>query len=90
MENDLYDERMGEALENLRSLLSDDKMSNMETYRREIVDMLNYELLLRYAYSQGAMEHAAVTDDEVERAVALLLDDEQYRRILREQHLDMH
>lgn len=90
MENDLYDERMGEALENLRSLLSDDKMSNMETYRREIVDMLNYELLLRYAYSQGAMEHAAVTDDEVERAVALLLDDEQYRRILHEQHLDMH
>lgn len=90
MENDLYDERMGEALENLRSLLSDDKMSNMETYRREIVDMLNYELLLRYAYSHGAMEHAAVTDDEVERAVALLLDDEQYRRILREQHLDMH
>ena len=90
IENDRYDESMGTALENMRSLLSDDKMSNMETYRPEIIYMLNHEVVLRYAYSEGTIEYAAANDEEIARAVALLLDEEEYRRILREQHLEMH
>jgi carboxyl-terminal processing protease len=90
MENDLYDERMGEALENLRSLLSDDKMSNMETYREEINDALTIEIILRYAYREGVAEHAMVHDKEVDKAVELLLNQEEYNRILREQDLNMH
>ncbi len=90
IENDRYDESMGTALENMRSLLSDDKMSNMETYRPEIIYMLNHEVVLRHAYSEGTIEYAAANDEEIARAVALLLDEEEYRRILREQHLEMH
>ena len=52
--------------------------------------MLTSELLLRYAYNEGAVEHAAVTDPTIEQAVELLLNDEEYRRILREQNLEMH
>lgn len=90
VKSDLYDERLGEALDRIRELVKDDKMSNMETYRREIIDALNAEIIMRYAYNTGAMEHAAVNDPTVDEAVELLLDRERYERILKEQDLDMH
>lgn len=90
VENDRYDEALGETLDRFRSLVKDDKMSNMESYRNEIEQMLTSELLMRYAYNEGAVEHAAVTDPTIEQAVELLLNDEEYRRILREQDLEMH
>lgn len=90
VKSDLYDERLGEALDRIRELVKDDKMSNMETYRREIIDALNAEIIMRYAYNTGAMEHAAVNDPTVDEAVELLLDRERYDRILKEQDLDIH
>jgi len=85
--NDLYDERLDEAIERLKALVKDDKMSNMETYRSDIVDALNADIILRYAYRSGAKEHAAANDEVVDRAVELLLDSEEYERILREQSI---
>lgn len=90
LENDLYDEHLGEALESIKAQVKDDKMSNMETYRREIIDALNTEIVLRYAYREGAIEYSALRDEEVEAAIELLLNGEEYNRILREQDLDMH
>lgn len=90
LENDLYDEHLGEALEGIKAQVKDDKMSNMETYRREIIDALNTEIVLRYAYREGAIEYSALRDEEVEAAIELLLNGEEYNRILREQDLDMH
>ena len=71
-------------------MLKDDKMSNMETYRPEIIEALNAQIVLRYAYSEGVQEYAAVRDSSVLRAVELLQDTAKYRQILREQHLPMH
>ena len=90
VENDLYDESLGRIIEELKSLVRDDKMSNMETYRSEIVDALNAQIILRYAYNEGVVERTAVDDDIVNRAVELLLDTAEYERILREQDLEMH
>lgn len=89
-ERELYDEHMGEALEQLKALIHDDKMSNMQTYRKDIVDALNADIILRYAYNSGVLQHSAANDETVARAVELLLDREEYERILREQHLEMH
>lgn len=46
--------------------------------------------MLRYAYQEGAVENAVANDKMVDDAVALILDDEEYRRILSEQDLHMH
>ena len=86
--NDLYDERLDEAIESLQSLIKDDKMSNMETYRQEIIDALNADIILRYAYRSGVQENLAANDEVVGRAIELLLDTEEYERILREQDLE--
>ncbi len=90
VENDLYDEELGEALKALSALIKDDKLSNMETYRREIIEALNGNIVMRYAYNEGAVEYNAVNDTTVDEAVELLLNSEEYRRILSEQDLDMH
>ena len=87
LEKELYDEALREELKHLSDLIKDDKMSNMQTYRRDIETMLCSELLSRYAYTRGTMEHYAVEDEEVQQAIDLILNQEEYRRILREQHL---
>lgn len=89
-DNDRYNDRLKDVLKELDELVKDDKMSNMETYRPEITEALNAEIVLRYAYSEGVQEYAAVRDSSVLRAAELLQDTAEYRRILREQHLPMH
>ena len=90
LKKELYDENVGEAMESLKLLIHDDKMSNLETYRKDIIDAINADIILRYAYNSGVLQHAAANDEVVAQAVALLLNREEYQRILREQHLDMH
>lgn len=89
-EKELYDENMSEMMERLQSLVRDDKMSNLERYKHDIIETLNSDIILRYAYRSGVVQHAAATDSSVNRAVELLLDSDEYERILREQHLEMH
>lgn len=90
LEKDLYDEALREEVKRFGELIKDDKLSNMQTYRREIEDMLVVEILTRFAYNEGAVENSVVRDKEVNRAIDLLLDSEEYNRILREQDLSMH
>ena len=90
VEEDLYGEELGAALDALRALVKDDKVSNMETYSREIREAMNGYIVMRYAYNEGAVEHSVVHDSTVNQAVELLLNGEEYRRILREQDLSMH
>lgn len=89
-EKELYAESMDEALEMLKGLLHDDNMSNLKRYRRDVVEALNGDIILRYAYNSGVLQHSAATDSSVTRAVELLLNREEYERILSQQHLEMH
>jgi carboxyl-terminal processing protease len=82
LEKDLYTESLGGVVETLRAELKDDKMSNMQTYRDEIIDALNSNIVLRYAYQEGLQERMAVDDKEVAEAVELLLDRDRYMGIL--------
>ncbi|MBO7189168.1 MAG: PDZ domain-containing protein [Alistipes sp.] len=88
MERDLYTESLAEAVEQLKSQLKDDKLSNMQTYRGEIVDALNSDIVMRHAYNEGVQERIAATDEEVDRAIELILNAEEYQRILASQDVD--
>ena len=85
LEKDLYTESLGGVVESLKAELKDDKMSNMQTYRDEIVDALNSDIVLRCAYQEGLQERMAATDKEVEKAIELILDKERYNNILQPQ-----
>jgi hypothetical protein len=62
----------------------------METYREEIMEAITSDVILRHAYREGVMEHSTLNDPIVDQAVELLLNREEYERILREQDLDRH
>jgi carboxyl-terminal processing protease len=90
LQREHYDEALSGEFTQLGDLIKDDKMSNMQTYRREIEDMLVIEILTRYAYNAAACENSSCKDEGVARAIDLILNSEEYSRILREQDLGMH
>ena len=88
--DDLYDTTLEEHVAAIEALVKDDTASNLETYRREIIDALNAEIVLRHAYNRGVIEHSAASDQTVRRAVELLSSPQEYARILAEQDLPRH
>ena len=88
LEKDLYTESLGGAVEQLKAQLKDDKLSNLQTYRDEIIDALNSDIIMRHAYNEGVQERIAATDEEVDRAIELILNAEEYQRILTSQDVE--
>ena len=72
---------LNEALEAIDKGLRDDKRSNLETFRKEIVEQINQNIVLRYAYAEGVIANSLRDDEEVQEAVKLLSDKAEYERI---------
>lgn len=87
--NDLYNEQLSGVLAELEGLITDDKMSNLQTYRDEITDLINGDIIKRHAYNRGTAERLAVSDPAVSEAIDLILDSERYQQILDGQDLEM-
>ncbi len=83
-EADLYDDVTRE-IDRMEAELKDDTQTNLETYRREIAESITGDIILRHSYAEGVAEHAAAHDADVKRAVELLRQGDEYRRILTEQ-----
>ncbi len=81
---DLYEESLAAEIGAIEAGIRDDKATNLRTYKREILETLNGAVILRYCYADGVTEHSLAEDRELGRAVALLGDEAEYARILRE------
>ena len=57
--------------------LKDDTQTLLETYRQEIVETINSDIILRHAYSEGVTRHNLHSDEEVKRAVGVLQNPEE-------------
>lgn len=84
-EEERHDEDLESLIEQLGDKLKDSKEDNLRTYRNEVQDLINSDIILRHNYYEGVLEYAASHDNAVEQAVELLLDTERYAKILREQ-----
>lgn len=76
---------LDEALEIIDKGLKDDKQSNLKTFRKEIVEQINQNIVLRYAYAAGVIANSLRDDIEVQEAVKLLSNEAEYKRITSEQ-----
>ena len=76
---------LDEALEAIDKGLKDDKRSNLETFRKEIVEQINQNIVLRYAYAAGVIANSLRDDEEVQEAVKLLSNKGEYERITTKQ-----
>ena len=72
---------LDDALATIDKGLNDDKRSNLETFRKEIVEQINQNIVLRYAYAAGVIANSLASDEEVQEAVKLLADKAEYERI---------
>ncbi|WP_295938715.1 S41 family peptidase [uncultured Alistipes sp.] len=70
-----------QQLTEFESTLKDDTATNLETYRKEIVETINNDIVLRHAYSAGVIEHSLPGDKDVRQAAEVLRDSEEYTRI---------
>ena len=76
---------LDKALEAIDKGLKDDKRSNLETFRKEIVEQINQNIVLRYAYAAGVIANSLRDDEEVQEAVKLLSNKGEYERITTKQ-----
>ena len=72
---------LDEALAVIDKGLRDDKRSNLETFRKEIIEQINQNIVLRYAYAEGVIANSLRDDEEIQKAVKLLSDKAEYERI---------
>lgn len=70
-----------ESLEAIDRGLKDDKLSNLETFRKEIIESINTNIVLRYAYAEGVIANSLSGDEVINEAVALLSNPAEYKRI---------
>ena len=75
---------IAEAMAVIESRLKDDKMSNLQTYKSEIIRTINADIALRYCYAEGRTASGLKYDKGIEAAVAMLADSVEMSRILRE------
>jgi carboxyl-terminal processing protease len=76
---------LDEALDTIDKGLNDDKRSNLKTFRKEITEQINQNIVLRYAYAAGVIANSLGGDEEVQEAVRLLGDKAEYERITTKQ-----
>ena len=76
---------LNEALDAIDKGLRDDKRSNLETFRNEIIEQINQNIVLRYAYAEGVIANSLRTDKEIKEAVDILADKAKYERITTKQ-----
>lgn len=76
---------LGETLDTIDKGLKDDIRSNLETFRKEIVEQINENIVLRYAYSAGVIANSLKGDTAVLAAKELLANSEEYQRIITKQ-----
>ncbi|MFI3324088.1 MAG: S41 family peptidase [Rikenellaceae bacterium] len=79
--SDLYAD-LSAKIEEIEAEIKDDTASNLESYRDEIIESINANIILRYAYQAGVIRNSLVRDKEVARAVEILLDEQRYNSIL--------
>lgn len=83
----LTNERYGDAstkqaLEAIEKSLKDDKISNLSTYKKEIVQVIEANIILRYCYAEGRIIASLKHDKGVKAAIELLADQQRITTIL--------
>lgn len=77
-----YLDNVQDELAAIASKLKDDKESSLQLYREELTGLIENEIILRFAYSEGVVEHNFRKDEDVRVAAALLADRQAYDEII--------
>ena len=76
---------LNQTLDTIEKGLNDDKKSALDTYSKEIIDLINSDIVQRYAYDAGVIANTIMRDKEVKEAIKILNDNAEYKRITTKQ-----
>ena len=77
-----YYEHSKETFDKLEKELANDKDKDLETFKKQVVLMLEQEILTRYYYKNGTIENMITKDSSIVKAVEILNNKSEYNRIL--------
>lgn len=77
-----YGERAKDEFAALKKKLTPDIDADMDLFKKDIVDMINGEILKRMYYQKGYVRHTLVSDPVLKKALFVLNDKELYTKTL--------
>lgn len=77
-----YGERAKDEFAALKKKLTPDIDADMDLFKKDIVDMINGEILKRIYYQKGYVRHTLVSDPVLKKALSVLNDKELYTKTL--------
>jgi carboxyl-terminal processing protease len=77
-----YDDAMKAQIESLRKAASHNKERDLQTFKNEIIELLETEIASRYYLQRGIIESSFDNDEDVLEALKVLKDSERYKKIL--------
>ncbi|HNW51365.1 MAG TPA: S41 family peptidase [Prolixibacteraceae bacterium] len=77
-----YLDLAGDQIDKLEKTLSPDLDRDLKKFREEISDLLRDEIVTRYYYQKGSAQAAIENDLEVKKAIEILANKDEYRKIL--------
>ncbi len=80
-EEKYYTEAVAE-LTALKEKFAHDKDKDLELFKDEIMEQINYEIIMRYYFEKGGIIYGLEKDNELKKAVELLSNDSLYNSIL--------
>jgi carboxyl-terminal processing protease len=82
-EDEKYFEGVASQYESLKSNLKHDKQADLEKNKQEITDLLDEEIARRYYFQKARYEASFKNDDDVQEALKLFADMNQYKNLLK-------
>ena len=83
-----YFDKASKELELLKEVISHNKTHDLENFKTEIKTELENEIVARYYYQKGKLEHSLSLDLEVKKASEILKDGKLYGEILAGKYVD--
>ncbi|MFN5794682.1 MAG: S41 family peptidase [Bacteroidota bacterium] len=83
-----YFDKASKELEQLKEVISHNKTHDLENFKTEIKTELENEIVARYYYQKGKLEHSLSLDLEVKKATEILKDQKLYGEILAGKYVD--
>lgn len=80
-----WDEDMAAQMEAIEENISNSDADNLRLYKKELVEIIENQIVERYCYNEGGIEHSLVGDTELQHAVELLQNPERYHAIVTSQ-----
>ncbi|MBQ9638704.1 MAG: S41 family peptidase [Bacteroidales bacterium] len=77
-----YLDSIAPTLDALEQRFRDDKAGDLDKFRPEVASLLKSEILSRYYYERGRIEGSLRGDPDVEKAIEILHDPAQYKKLL--------